>query len=327
MSELMNAGCASADGLVLKRVPVPTPGPDQLLVKVRAAGINRADLVAAKGAYSVSKDAADAPIGMEWAGEIVAVGANAGPFAEGDFVTCSGSGGYADYAVADKGRAIKFDPRRIPIEQAAVLPLALMTAHNALVTVGAMRRGDTVLVHGASSAVGLTAIRIAKLLGAGLVAGTSSNAAKGGRLSEFGADIAIDSSQDSWSAAFKEANGGQGADVIIDMVTGPHFSETMKAAALLGRIVNVGRLGGASTDFDLNLHALNRLAFLGVTFRTRSLTEVRQIATTMKRDLWSFVESGELSLPIDRSFPLARADEALAVMASNDHFGKLLLVP
>lgn len=216
MTGTMNAGCASADGLVLRRVPIPTAGSEQILVKVHAAGMNRADLAAAKGVYSLSKEAANAPIGMEWSGEVVGVGEHVDGFKAGDLVCCSGSGGYAEYAVADKGRAIKFDANKLAIEQAAVLPIALMTAHNALVTAGGMKAGDAVVVNGASSAVGLAALKIASLLGTRFVAGTSTNPAKRERLCEFGAAAAFDSSQPGWSEVLKVANGGQGADVIVD---------------------------------------------------------------------------------------------------------------
>jgi len=327
MTDTMRAGCASPDGLVSLRVPVPQAGGGQILVKVHAAGMNRADLVAAKGAYTPAKDTTSAPIGMEWAGEVVAVGDGVSEFRVGDLVCCSGSGGYAEFAVADTGRAIKIDPSRLSVEQASVLPLALMTAHNALVSVGGMRIGDAVLVHGASSAVGLAALRIASLLGARFVGGTSTDPAKRERLAEFGATATFDPSQANWSKAVKEATGGKGADVIVDMVTGPGLIETMKAAAVLGRIVNVGRLGGTRTEFDLDIHALNRLSVVGVTFRTRSLDEIREIVRLMKDDVWAFVESGQLALPIDRTFPLSEASQALDFMAANRHFGKLLLIP
>lgn len=323
----MLGGVGSPNGLVMKDVPVPRTGPDQVLVKVRAAGMNRADLAAAVGGYSTGGDSQDRPIGMEWAGEVVALGEGVTELRVGDLVSCSGSGGYAEFAIADKGRAIRFSPGAFSFEQAAVLPLVLMTAHNALVTVGKMKKGDAVLVHGASSAVGLAALQIARLLGAGFVAGTSTDAVKRGRLRDFGADCALDPTREGWSADFLEASDGTGANVIVDMVTGPGINETLKTAAVLATAVNVGRLDGAAAEFDLDFHALKRISFVGVTFRTRSLTDVRDIVSSMKADLWNFVEAGELSLPIDKSFPLAQAPDAHAHMASNRHFGKLVLVP
>lgn len=327
MEPQMLGGVGSPDGLVMKRVPVPQAGPDQILVKVRAAGMNRADLAAAVGGYSTGPGTQDKPIGMEWSGEVVALGEGVSEFRVGDMVSCSGSGGYAEFAVADKGRAIRFSPATFCFEQAAVLPLALMTAHNALVTAGNMKQGDAVLVHGASSAVGLASMMIGRLLGAGFIAGTSTDAAKRARLGEFGAHCAIDSGQEGWSAAFLEANEGNGANVIVDMVTGPGINETLKTAAVLATAVNVGRLGGASAEFDLDFHALKRINFVGVTFRTRSIAEVRDIVSAMRTDLWSYVESGDLALPIDNTFALADAPAAQAHMASNRHFGKLALIP
>jgi NADPH2:quinone reductase len=201
-----------------------------------------------------------------------------------------------------------------------------MTAHNALATVGAMKAGDTVLIHGASSGVGIAAIRIAKMLGAKFVAATSRNPDNRARLGAVGADLVLDPVE-GWAAQLREATDGHGADVTVDMVTGPGLKETMKAAALLGRIVNVGRLGGGAAEIDLDLHALNRLSLIGVTFRTRTLDEIADINRGVEMGLWHHVESGALRLPVDRVFPLAEAPAALAHMADNRHFGKIALKP
>lgn len=328
MVTIMRAGTASEHGLVVQDVPFPpAPGPDQLLVKVHAAGMNRADLNAAKGTGVGSKESWGRPIGMEWAGEVVATGEAVTAFRPGDTVACSGTGGYAEYALCDVGRAVAFDPSRVPAETAASLPLALMTAHNALVTAGGFRQGDTVLVHGGSSAVGLAAIRVSRLLGAGRVIATSTNSEKRSRLGEFGADQVIDPTKASWSDEVLETTKGIGAGVVIDMITGPLLNETMRATAILGRIVNVGRLGGTSARIDLDLHALRRIIFVGVTFRSRSVDEIREINRLVAEELWPFVERGELALPIERAFPLEQAAAAHAMMAANRHFGKIVLKP
>ena len=319
MSGVMLAGVADPDGLKVAEVEIPSPGPEDLLVKVVAAGLNRADLFAATMGVSGQ------PIGMEWAGEVVEVGSAVRGFAVGNRVACSGAGGYAEYAVCNARRAIRLS-NKLDLAEAAVLPLALMTAHNALATVGAMKAGDTVLIHGASSGVGIAAIRIAKMLGAKFVAATSRNAANRDRLGAFGADLVLDPAE-GWAARFKDATGGHGADVTVDMVTGPGLKETMKAAALLGRIVNVGRLRGAAAEIDLDLHAVNRLSLIGVTFRTRSLDEIAEISRGVEMGLWHHVENGALRLPIDKAFPLAEAPAALDRMARNEHFGKIALRP
>jgi NADPH:quinone reductase len=327
MAETMMAGVSSEEGLVIAQVPKPAAGPGQILVAVEAAGLNRADLNAAKGAGVATKGSLGKPIGMEWAGRIVACGEGVQGHAVGDHVACSGAGGYAQFAVAESVRAIGFDPGRVPVEDAAVLPLALMTAHNALVGAGNLKPGDNVIVSGASSAVGLAAVRIAKLLGAAFVAATSTNADKRARLGKWGADLVLDPTMDSWVEAYVSATDGHGADVTVDMVTGPSLDLLMRAAATCGRIVNVGRLGGLRADIDLDYHALKRLSLIGVTFRTRSLAEICAIVEGVRADLWRHVESGALRLPIDRTFALEEAPAAHAYMSGNRHFGKIILRP
>jgi NADPH2:quinone reductase len=243
----------------------------------------------------------------------------------GDRVMCTGNGGYAEYAVADWGRASPIPANNMSWEQAATLPIALQTMHNALVTAGRLEAGETVLIQGASSGVGLMGLQIAKLKGARLVMGTSTNEARRARLKEFGADLAIDTTKPNWSEDVVAATGGKGVDLIVDQVSASVANENMRAAAVLGRIVNVGRLGGAKGELDFDLHALKRIDYIGVTFRTRSVEEVREIVRAMRADLWSHVESGKLALPIDRTFPLDQAAAALAHMRANAHFGKIVL--
>jgi NADPH2:quinone reductase len=168
-------------------------------------------------------------------------------------------------------------------------------------------------------------LQIAKLKGARLVMGTSTNPARRARLKEFGADLALDSADPSWPDKIAEATHGKGVDLIIDQVSASVANQNMKAAAVLGRIVNVGRLGGAKGEFDYDLHALKRIDYIGVTFRTRSLEEVREIVRLMRADLWPAVEAGKLALPIDKAFPLAKVADALAMMQANAHFGKIVL--
>jgi NADPH2:quinone reductase len=168
-------------------------------------------------------------------------------------------------------------------------------------------------------------LQIAKVMGAGLVMGTSTNAGRRARLAEFGADLAIDTTESGWSRHVLDATGGKGVNLIVDQISASVADENMKAAAVLGRIVNVGRLGGFKGTFDFDLHALKRIDYIGVTFRTRSADEVREIVRRMREDLWPHVESGRLALPIDRTYPLEQAAAALAHMKANAHFGKIAL--
>jgi NADPH2:quinone reductase len=199
--------------------------------------------------------------------------------------------------------------------------------HDALVTNGRLKAGESVLIQGASSGVGLMALQIAKLLGAKLVIGTSTNAGRRARLDEFGAGLAIDTSDPNWPELVLKATDGAGVNLIIDQVSGPLMNGNMRAAAILGRIVNVGRLGGGKTEFDFDLHANRRITYIGVTHRTRSVDELREETRAMWADLADAVRSKKLSLPIDRTFPLAEAKAAQDYMRANQHFGKILLVP
>jgi NADPH2:quinone reductase len=169
------------------------------------------------------------------------------------------------------------------------------------------------------------ALQIAKKLGAGLVIGTSTDAVRRARLAEFGADLALDSRAPDWVKAVLDATDGKGVNLTIDQISGALVNQTMQASAVLGRIVNVGRLGGQRAEFDFELHALKRIDYIGVTFRTRSIDEVRDINRRMRADLWPAVETGQLHLPIDRTFPLDQAAEAQAHMRANQHFGKIVL--
>jgi NADPH2:quinone reductase len=238
---------------------------------------------------------------------------------------CSGNGGYAEYAVADWGRTCPLPDSNMGWAQAATLPVALQTMHDAIMTNGALKPGQTILVQGASSGVGLMGMQIAKAMGASQVLGSSTNAGRRAKLAEFGCDLAIDTSDATWPDQVLAATEGRGVDVIIDQVSASVANANMRACAILGRIVNVGRLGGSKGEFDFDLHALRRIAYIGVTFRTRSVAEVREINRRMRADLWPAVEAGKLALPIDRVFPLAEAVAALAHMRNNQHFGKIVL--
>ena len=182
------------------------------------------------------------------------------------------------------------------------------------------------LIQGASSGVGLLGMQIAKHMGASIVMGTSTNDGRRARLKEFGCDLALDTRDPKWPDKVKEATGGKGVDLIVDQVSASVANQNMEAAAILGRIVNVGRLGGMKGEFNFDLHALKRIDYIGVTFRTRTPDEVRAIVKAARADLWPAIEAGKLSLPIDKTFPLAQAAEALAHMKANAHFGKIVLV-
>jgi len=168
-------------------------------------------------------------------------------------------------------------------------------------------------------------MQIGKLMGASVVMGTSTNPERRARLSEFGCDLALDSRDPAWPQQVKQATGGKGVDLIVDQVSASVANENLDAAKILGRIVNVGRLGGMTGEFNFDMHAAKRIDYIGVTFRTRSPQEVREIVRLMRADLWPAVESGKLSLPIDKTFPLEKIADALEMMRANRHFGKIVI--
>jgi len=239
---------------------------------------------------------------------------------------CAGAGGYAEYAVADWGRVVPI-PQSMTFEHAATLPVAVATMHDALVTNGKLKPGDSVMIQGASSGVGLMALQIAKHLGAKLVIGTSTNAERRAHLKEFGADLAVDTSNPAWPDEVLKATDGKGVNIIVDQVSGSVANGNMKCTAILGRIVNVGRLGGGKAEFDFDLHAGRRIQYFGVTHRTRTVDELREETRVMWADLKDAINSGKLHLPIDKTYPLGEAIAAQAQMKANKHFGKIVLIP
>jgi NADPH:quinone reductase len=321
----MKAGVASPNGVVIQDVPEPKPKPTDLLVKVKAVALNRADLGSARGDTSHGA-IAGRPIGSEFSGEVIESGSDVRDFKRGDRVMCHSPGSHAELAVSDWGRAMKI-PEGMGYEQAATLPIGLNTLHNALITAGRMKAGESVMVQGASSGVGIIGLQIAKLMGAKLVVGTSTNAERRARLKEFGADLTVDTSEANWPEQVLKATDGKGLHLTVDMLSGATVSQTMQATALLGRIVNIGRLAGMKAEFDFDLHARKRIDYVGVTFRTRTIEEVREILVKMRTDLWDDVKAGRIRVPIDKTYPLSEAKAAHDHMRANKHFGKILLIP
>src|SRR5215468_12171138 len=321
----MKAAVLGNAGVEVRDLEKPAPKPNEVLIRVRASTLNRADLIVASGRPHGTVGGVGARIGLECAGEVEATGSEVSGIKPGDRVMATAPGGVAEYAVTDFVRVHRIPANNMTYEQAACFPVALGTMHNAIVTAGRLKRGEALLVQGASAGVGLMGMQIAKMMGASLVIGTSTNAERRARLKEFGCDLALDSSAPDWPDAVKKATGNKGADLIIDLVSASVANQNLAAAAILGRIVNVGRLGGMKGEFDFDLHAAKRIDYVGVTFRTRTLDEIREINRLMRADLWPAVEAGMLRLPIHKIFPLAQVTEALDMMKANRHFGKIAI--
>jgi NADPH:quinone reductase len=322
----MRAAVVTGEGLEIREVSAPKPKANDILVRVRAASLNRADLGVVAGHQHGALGGVGAIPGLEWAGEVAEVGSEVKDFRPGDRVMCSGAGGYAEFAVTDYGRASAI-PDAMTFEDATTLPLALQTMHDAIVTNGRLQLGESILVQGASSGVGLMGLQLARWRGASVVIGTSNDPQRRARLSEFGATLALDTRDPGWPERVRDATGGRGVDVIVDQVSAGVANGNLRAAAVLGRIVNVGRLGGSQGDFDFDLHAFKRVTYIGVTFRTRSLDEVREVNRRMLADLRDVVDRRQLRIPIDSKHRLEEVGAALARMRSNQHFGKILLLP
>ena len=321
----MKAITLGGAGIEVADIDPPSPKPVQVLVRVHACGLNRSDLLTTQGQSFGHVGGAAKVIGGEFTGEVVEVGSDAEGFSVGDRVMCRGAAGWAEYALANWRRTLPIPSADISYEQAATIGGATQTMHDAIVTNGRFAAGQTTLFQGASSGQGLMGMQIARAKGAKLVIGTSTDAGRRGRLAEFGADIALDSRDDSWVDRVLEATDGAGVDVTIDMVSGHVANQNMKATAVNGYVINVGRLGGTAGEFDFDLHAERRIHYIGTTSRTRTIEESGEVARLARDDLWDAVAAGELTLPIDKVFALEDARAALDRMAANEHFGKIVL--
>ncbi len=320
----MKAYVYGPNGATISDVAQPTPKGTQVLVRVRACALNRADTGMRKGHAHGAAGGVGAVLGMEWAGEVAGLGPDAKGVKVGDRIMGSGAAAFAEYTLADHGRLFRA-PSNMNFEEAATLPVALATMHNAVVTVGGLQAGQSVLIQGASSGVGLMGMQIARLKGAKCVIGSSTDASRRARLTDYGADLAIDSSDPGWVDQVLKATGGEGVDLIVDQVSGPVANQNLAATRVKGRIVNVGRLGGTHGDFNFDLHAARRINYIGVTFRTRSIEEIRDIFDEVRKDIWGAVESRKLQLPIDKVFSFDQIDAAFAHMEANKHLGKIVV--
>lgn len=322
----MRAAVVGASGVAIQDVPVPRPGQDQILVRLRAIGLNRADLGIASGHMHGAVGGPGAIPGLEGSGEIVECGPGVpAHITPGMRVMGAMGSAYAEYALADWARVNPVPATNMAWEVAATLPVALQTMHNAVVTHGQVREGGSIMILGASSGVGLMGLQIARLKGAKVIIGTSTNPEKRARLKEFGATHVVDTNDRGWVQQVLDATAGKGVESVVDQLSGAVTSQALHATAVLGRIVNVGRLAGMKAEFDFDTHAARRISYIGVTFRTRSNAEVREIVRLMREDLWSAVESGALALPLDRVFALDDVRDALAHMQANQHFGKIAM--
>ncbi|MCC6959219.1 MAG: NAD(P)H-quinone oxidoreductase [Dehalococcoidia bacterium] len=311
--------------LQMQEVPDPIAGPEDLLVRVRATALNRADLLQRQGGYPQPgpKPAFEVP-GLEYAGEVLAVGARVEGFAVGDRVMgLLAGGGYAEQVVTHHRLAMKV-PANLSWQEAGATPEVYITAHDALRQCGLVS-GETVLIHAAGSGVGVAAIQIAKAMGASLVAGTAGSAAKLEQAQALGLDVAVNYGEQDFAAAVLEATGGRGVDVILDVIGPEYWERNMKALALRGRVVLVGMLGGGATGVSLGPLMAKRASVRGTTLRARPLEEKADATRAFEKSVLPHIAAGRVKVVVDRVYPLAEAAAAHEYLASNQNFGKVAL--
>jgi NADPH2:quinone reductase len=321
----MKAVVVAKNGVEILDVEIPIPKKNEVLIKVFSCGLNRADLMVADGGAHGSSGGSGTIVGMEFSGEIIEFGSEVNGFSIGDRVMCSGTSAWAEYAITDWGRVIKIPDNNMDFDVASTLPIALATMHNAIITAGDFKKGQSILIQGASSGVGLMGLQIGKYKGAKIVIGSSTKIEKHNRLKDIGADVVVDSKNSEWVNQVLNHTDGEGVDLIIDQLSGYTVNQNMLATKIKGNIVNVGRLAGGITDFNCDLHALRRINYKGVTFRTRSLDEIRNVYSNMWNDFKNLILEGNFSLPIDKTFEFEDVEYALTCMRENKHFGKLIL--
>ena len=302
---------------------VPKPGASEILVKVAAAGVNRPDVMQRKGQYPPPPGAPDIP-GLEIAGEVVAIGDKVTRWKIGDKVAALvAGGGYAEYCLADESVALPL-PKGFSMTQAAALPETFMTVwHNAFQR-GGLKSGETILVHGGSSGIGTTAIMLAKAFGATVIV-TAGSPEKCQACKKLGADFAIDYKTEDFVAATKEATGGRGADLILDMVGGDYVERNHDTAAVEGRIVQIATQQGFKVPINLLKIMQKRLTHTGSTLRPRPVADKAMIARDLEANAWPLLSAGKIKPAIDSTFPLKDAAKAHARMESSAHVGKIVL--
>ena len=325
--EYLKAISIGNNGVEVIETSEPKPKKQQVLVKVFASGLNRSDLLETQGqSFGHTGGGESKILGGEFAGEIIELGSEVKNLKIGDRVMCRGGSGWAEYAVSHCKRTIPINSELINWEQAATIQGNMQTMHDAIVTNAKFSSGHSVLIQGASSAVGLIGLQIAKALGASLVIGSSTNENRRAKLKTFGADLVIDTSDSNWLQELLDRTDGKGVDILIDMLSGDFLNLNMEATKINGHIINIGRLAGMNGNFDYDLHAKRRINYIGTTGRTRSIDENEKVANLANRDLWDLVLEGKIRHHIDQTFPLVEANKALEIMNKNKHFGKLVLL-
>lgn len=309
--------------LALQRVATPRPGPGEILVKTVAAGVNRADLLQARGLYPPPPGAPDT-LGLEVSGEVVETGPGVTRWKAGDKVCALlAGGGYAECAIA-AAECVLPVPQTVAIAEAAGLPEAFFTVWTNLFDTARLKKGECVLVHGGSSGIGMAAIQLCAAMNLTVFA-TAGGVEKCRACEALGATLAINYRDRDFVEAVHEATQGRGADVILDMVGGEYIGRNLQAAAPLGRIVNVAFQAGATATVNFVPMLTKRLTLAATTLRARTNAEKGAIRDALLAEVWPLIEAGRIRPVVDSSFPLAEAGAAHARMRDGGHVGKILL--
>lgn len=312
-------GKGPAEALRVISLPRPEPAEGQIQIRVRAAGVNRPDILQRLGLYPPPPGAPET-LGLEVAGEVARA---AGRWREGDAVCALlGGGGYAEYAVCDARHALPL-AGGLDFLQAAALPETVFTVFANIYEHGRLRAEETLLVHGATSGIGVMAIQMAKAAGARVIA-TARGQAKAARARELGADLSIDAEAEDFAAAVRAAGG---ADVALDMVGGAYFARNLEALNTGGRLVQIAAQAGSVVELPIMKLMQKQLVVTGSTLRPRSADEKARLATEVERVVWPWIASGKVRPIIDRVFPLAKAAAAHAWLEAGGHVGKVMLTP
>lgn len=311
--------------LMLDEAPRSTPGSGEVLIKVAAAGINRADLLQAEGRYPPPAGASPI-LGLEVAGEIVECGSGTEDWRIGDEVCALlAGGGYADYCAAPHGSVLPI-PRSVEALQAAALPEAHFTVWTNLMDSAGLNSGESVLIHGGSSGIGSVAIQLCAALGHDVFA-TAGSAEKCAACKRLGAHRAIDYRAEDFVSVIEQATGGKGVDVILDMVGGDYIGRNFRALARGGRLVNIAFQKGGRAEVDFIPMLTKRLSFMATTLRARPNEEKAHIRDAVRANVWPLIDAGRIRPIVDQVFPLGEAQAAHERLRSGVHIGKILLVP
>jgi putative PIG3 family NAD(P)H quinone oxidoreductase len=309
--------------MVLNTGGRPEPKEHELLIRVQAAGVNRPDVFQRQGFYPPPPDASPV-LGLEVAGEVAETGEDVTGWSVNDKVCAlTNGGGYAEYVVVPAGQCLPV-PAGLSIGEAAALPETFFTVWTNVFERGALKPGQTLLVHGGSSGIGTTAIQMAKSLGAKVFT-TAGSEEKCEACRQLGADLVINYRNQNYVDVIQAATGGKGVDVILDMVGGDYIGRNFKVAALDGRIVNIAYLKGSRVEVDMLPVLVKRLIVTGSTLRPRSGAEKAEIARKLRENIWPLIEKGDIRPLIAARFDLKDAAQAHRLMESGRHIGKIVL--